>query len=90
MKKQNCWEFFKCGHELTLSRETATCPVATSFEHSGVNGGLAAGRICWVVKVTNCSVHRGEQFKTCMNCPFFAKVIAEEGREFTLSVKGGL
>jgi len=90
-RKKNCWEQMKCGREPGGEKvaELGTCPAAADGESNGINGGIAAGRFCWVVAGTLC---KGEvqgtfaqKFKNCLVCPFFRRVEREEGRFFRLN-----
>lgn len=84
--KQNCWEFFKCGkapHIKPKLRGESVCSVTISHEFDGVNGGQAAGRTCWSVSMDKkCGVHLADQYSRCSGCPFFRKVVEEEGLGF--------
>lgn len=79
-----------CGREPGGSRvdESGPCPAATETRLDGVNGGRNAGRICWVVAGTYCGGMAAgsctRKYRVCMNCPFFARVEAEEGDAFQL------
>ena len=85
MKKQNCWEFFKCGRERggAKVKEFGECPAGTDTSAEGLNYGTNAGRICWAIAGTLCD---GEVCGTmavkhlsCSDCEFYKKVKAEEG-----------
>lgn len=91
MKKQNCWEFKKCGREPNGARvsELGVCPAAMEARLDGVHGGLNSGRTCWVVAGTFC---KGEvqgtfaqKFKNCSQCDFYKLLRTEEGFGFTNS-----
>lgn len=85
--KQNCWEFYQCSNipdSKTKSDKNSVCPVTVAFEYNGINYGTGAGRFCWVVKCAEMTYGKAEQFKECMKCPFFAKVVEEEGRFFRM------
>ncbi len=86
--KENCWEYYKCGREPggVKSRELGVCPAAKSEAADGINHGKAAGRFCWTILDSKSPEARADKFCNCMNCPFFNKVIAEEGRGFNLGV----
>lgn len=92
MEKINCWEFMKCGKERGGSRaETAgVCLASTLGNADGLNGGKNAGRMCWAVAGNLCGGRSVGVFVpkviNCMNCDFYKKVAAEEGKNlrFTL------
>jgi hypothetical protein len=89
VRKQNCWEFKKCGREPGGAKvpELGACRAATDTIADGLNGGKNGGRICWAVAgsysnldipdSTEC-IHAVERF-SCINCEFFALVEKEEG-----------
>ena len=83
--KYNCWEFMKCGREVGGSKtgQSGVCPIATTLDANGLNGGTNAGRICWVIASTvsndkaKCTdLHRERR---CFQCQFRYKVLMEEG-----------
>ncbi len=90
MKKQNCWEYLKCGREpkgpnaLTMG----ICPASLPGNGDGVNKGKNRGRICWAVTGTLCDGEVQGTFAkkqdTCFNCAFFSKVRKEERENFCL------
>jgi hypothetical protein len=88
MSKQNCWEFEKCGREPggAHAKDHGVCPAATSG--SGHNGGLHAGRNCWVVAGTFCKgTVQGtyaSKLPECMECDFYKLVKNEEGMDFAI------
>lgn len=56
------------------------CPVATSMKHDGLNGGVAAGRSCWLVPNAGCrqtSCLEGTSL-SCHECKFYRRVLSEE------------
>jgi hypothetical protein len=83
--KYNCWEFMKCGKGIGGAKtgEEGVCPVAAESVAHGLNGGINAGRICWVVAgnglkgKVKCSDSHGEHH--CFQCEFRYKVTMEEG-----------
>ena len=88
MKKLSCWEYKKCGRAPGGANvyEFGICPAAMEKKADGFNGGINAGRICWVIANTLCE---GEIQKTiveklgnCMVCDFFKLVSKEEGFSF--------
>lgn len=91
MKKQNCWEFKKCGRETQGARvhDRGVCPAAKEVKLDGIHGGKNSGRSCWVIAGTYC---KGEvqgsfaqKYDNCSECDFYDSVLAEEGPGFTLS-----
>ncbi len=85
LKKQNCWEYSKCGRAPGGEKadELGTCPAAMDNSFNRINEGLNGGRICWAVAGTFCSgTVQGsfaEKRGNCMACEFFKKVRMEEG-----------
>jgi len=84
-RKQNCWEFMKCGREpggVKVS-ELDVCLAATDIFADGLNGGNNGGRICWAIAGSYSNfpkmacTYASDRF-SCMNCPFFALVEKEE------------
>lgn len=84
----NCWEFNNCGLEPGgLNCERGICPAAIETRLDGVHRGKNGGRSCWVVPKTLCARGRiygdiHQKFADCLACPFYKKVLSEEGREF--------
>ena len=87
--KQNCWEFMKCGREPNGSNadNLGVCPASTAESQNNINNGVNAGRFCWKVAGTLCfDTTKGtyaSSIASCLQCPFFKKVKAEEGKYFT-------
>lgn len=84
-KKQNCWEYKKCGRE-PGGYEAAiydVCSAATSIEANGLNDGINGGRICWAVAGTflngNVTAKYASDKFSCINCDFFQLVSDEQG-----------
>jgi hypothetical protein len=94
MHKQNCWEAHRCGREPGGPRvsQLGVCPAATQRSAAGVNGGDAAGRVCWAVSGTLCGGKvcgtHAEKRLTCLNCTFYKQVAAEEGLAFQILIPG--
>lgn len=90
MKKMNCWEYKKCGHELggVNSQKPGVCPCAMEARLNGAHQGKWAGRACWVVSSTLCNGARqgrfGEKYGTCVTCGFYRQVRLEEGLHYIL------
>lgn len=91
-KKQNCWEYKKCGRQPGGSRikDLGVCPAATEKRLDGVHEGNNAGRACWVVAGTFC---KGEvqglfatKYATCKDCDFYKKVQNENFNNFEVSL----
>ncbi len=95
MKKQNCWEFKKCGREPGGEKvgELGVCPAATDVSCNGLNSGDNGGRICWAVTGTFCGGEVQGSFAqkqlSCMACDFFKKVKEEEGLANFMLLKPG-
>ncbi len=91
MKKQNCWEFMKCGRESDgkNTEKLGACPAAVETKTAGIHGGKNAGRCCWVIAGTFCEgkVHGTfiEKFGACVECPFYKLVTREEKIYLTAS-----
>jgi hypothetical protein len=84
-KKQNCWEFKKCGRQQNGEKaaEFGVCPAFTHATSDGTNGGKNGGRLCWAVTGTFCEGKVQGTFAqkhlTCMNCDFF-KMVRLDGK----------
>jgi len=83
--KVNCWEVQGC-RERELRDEGpgySVCTVPRAAAMDGLNGGRAAGRICWSVPGALCRADDGradgETHPRCLECSFFARVRREEG-----------
>ncbi|OFX60381.1 MAG: hypothetical protein A2046_10515 [Bacteroidetes bacterium GWA2_30_7] len=91
MKKQNCWEFKKCGREETGAKaaELGVCPAAIEKKVDGINSGKNAGRACWAVAGTLCGGKiQGEyatKMQNCLACEFYTVVQDEEEDEYVLT-----
>jgi len=85
VSKDNCWEFMKCGREIGGSKVSTSgvCPVAAEKVADGLNGGVNAGRICWVMAENGCKgkveSHRRRGKEYCFQCQFRYLVLREEG-----------
>jgi len=94
-EKLNCWEVLECGREPGGSRESerGPCSAATETTCDRINGGVNAGRFCWVVSGTLCGDEvQGtleEKAEACHQCAFFRRVKYEEGCHFQ-TLKPGL
>ena len=84
-KKQNCWEFKKCGRELGGAKvpELGVCIAATDTFADGLNGGKNGGRICWAVAgsysgFANIECTDATDRSSCINCDFLTIVEMEE------------
>jgi len=80
--KLNCWEFKNCGREKggLMVELLGQCPVATAMKYDGHNGGIGAGRVCWMVASSHCGVNEGpsQQGCSCHECDFYHRVVYEE------------
>jgi hypothetical protein len=85
MKKQNCWEFYKCGRELGGFNAThlGTCPASFEIRTNKFNGAENGGRNCWAIAGTFCKEKTSGIFAresgSCLKCEFYKKVMFEEG-----------
>ena len=88
-KKQNCWEFMKCGRESNgaNAKKLGVCPAYEDKSLNNINSGTNAGRFCWKVVGTLCysSIKATSALNiiSCQLCPFFKNVRDEEGEYFT-------
>ncbi len=91
MKKENCWEFKKCGRQPGGSRvqEFGVCPASQESQLDGVHGGIRGGRSCWIVAGTYCQGQVqgtfAQKYKNCEICDFYRVVKKEEFPRFELS-----
>ncbi|MFH1238746.1 MAG: hypothetical protein V1653_01375 [bacterium] len=90
-KKQNCWEYKKCGREPggEKTSELGVCPAAIELAADGIHGGKNGGRCCWVIAGTLCKGEIQGSFakkfvQNCQKCDFYILVKREEGK-FQLS-----
>lgn len=78
--KENCWEFKKCGRQPQglKSKELSVCPASINEKLDGINGGVNAGRSCWVIAGTFCGGEiqgsYAHKLNNCMECDFYKKV----------------
>jgi len=85
IKKENCWEFFKCGREQggVNAKADGVCPATSQSIFNEFNQGTNSGRACWLVAGTFCNkIAQGtfaQKKKNCMDCEFYKKVHLEEG-----------
>jgi hypothetical protein len=96
-RKENCWEFMKCGRELGGEKvnELGICPTMMEDSADGLNRGINGGRICWTVAGTSSgrkiegvfAKEFAEKQSSCRDCGFFKKVCEEEGIEHFHPVK---
>ncbi|MCC6738187.1 MAG: response regulator [Planctomycetia bacterium] len=88
----NCWDFMGCGKGPPSSGGSGACPAAQGEAGTGVNHGVAGGRICWAVTGTLCGGKVQGAFAQkelqCVACEFFKKVRSEECAEFRLLLPG--
>jgi len=87
VRKENCWEFKKCGRQPGGAKvsELGVCPASTEKRLDGNNHGSCAGRTCWYLAGTLCGGKVQGTFATklgnCMDCEFYQLVSQEEGRD---------
>jgi hypothetical protein len=56
-KKLNCWDYFKCGREISNpKRSDSVCNVSLISSQHGINGGINAGRHCWEIEGSYCAI----------------------------------
>jgi CRP-like cAMP-binding protein len=86
-KRQNCWEYLRCGREPGGKKinDLGVCIAALDSSYDGINSGISGGRICWAVAGTYCGGKVqgtfSEKRQTCLTCNFYKKVQEEEGTE---------
>ena len=87
----NCWEVQQCGREPggVNADSLGICEAAVSRVYDGVNEGQFGGRFCWAIAGTLCGGQvqgtMAQKVTNCMLCPFYAQVVAEQGRSLTLN-----
>ena len=80
LKKQNCWEYMKCGREPSGEKvtELGICRMATDESLNGLNSGINGGRICWTIAGTFCLGKVQGTFAkeqgSCVECNFFKSI----------------
>ena len=88
MKKQNCWEFKKCGRNNGGDKtdELGVCPASEEKKGDKINNGENCGRCCWAVAGTHCKGKvqgtYAQKIVTCVDCDFYQKVRDEEEDDF--------
>ncbi|MFW6137871.1 MAG: two-CW domain-containing protein, partial [Spirochaetota bacterium] len=82
-KKINCWEYMRCKYG---PESENPCPAVVDETSNRANGGINAGRICWIVPDTLCYGKKmgeyAEKKAVCSSCEFFNLVKEEEGTSF--------
>lgn len=84
MKKQNCWEFKKCGREPggLKNAEYGICPTSTNLKFDKINSGKNGGRYCFVLAGTFCNEKIqcmfAQKLQSCFDCDFFMIIQTEE------------
>jgi hypothetical protein len=63
-----------------MASELGVCPVATAWKYDGLNGGRAAGRICWQVCQSEGPDRRLGDLApstppSCRKCAFYKRLI---------------
>lgn len=88
LTKQQCWESKSCGREPGGPKveEMGVCPASTDSRLDGCNGGINAGRACWVVAGTMCNGEiqgtHAQKAAGCLGCDFYQDVRDEEGDDY--------
>jgi hypothetical protein len=81
-KKLNCWEYKNCGREKggLMTPILGECPVPSFMKYDGLNGGLGAGRSCWMVPHSLCASRNasGTGSHRCYTCEFYKRVVFEQ------------
>ena len=83
--KLNCWQFMNCGCEKDglLVDLNGECPVSTAMKFDGLNGGIGAGRACWMIPDSMCQLNQASQGHRCQchSCEFYRRVVFEENEK---------
>ncbi len=78
----NCWEYKRCGKEVTGgSPGEPPCPAATCRAANGIHYGNNGGRACWALDGTLCEGTPqtvNEKILDCSSCAFYLQVHQEE------------
>jgi hypothetical protein len=62
-----------------MTGQFGVCPVARALRLDGLNGGVAAGRACWMVGTDNSrGASGGGRPLPCHACEFYRRVLFEE------------
>jgi hypothetical protein len=81
-RRLNCWEYRNCGREKggLMVALLGECPVAAAMKYDGHNGGIAAGRSCWLVPESECQAlgTSAAGNRNCHECEFYRRVMNEE------------
>ena len=71
--------------------ELGECPAPQDSRLNGLNGGVNAGRMCWLEEKTLCGGtvqgDFGKKLRNCMKCEFLHIVYKEEGSKFSYGMK---
>ncbi|MBU8933048.1 MAG: hypothetical protein KOO62_03480 [candidate division Zixibacteria bacterium] len=90
--KLNCWQFMNCGCEKDglLVDLKGECPVSTAMKYDGLNGGIGAGRACWMVPDSICRLNQtaGGRPCQCHSCEFYQRVVYEEDKQVRFRFSG--
>ena len=92
----NCWEYMNCGFgpNHATKEESSSCPTSQIEHFNGCNGGLNAGRACWMIAETRCKGKiQGsylDKIKECTECDFYNFIAAEGKGFFVLGKKSTL
>lgn len=83
-RRLNCWEYQGCerGPGGRRWQSGNACPVGQAQALDGANGGVNAGRACWVITGTVCDGKKSgtyqQKIHECQKCSFYARVHVEE------------
>ncbi len=86
--KKNCWEYQDCGRQKSGEKvkEFGICPAFQENKVNLINGGINAGRACWVVAGTFCGgKSQGayvSKINNCTQCDFYQHVRNSEGSNY--------
>lgn len=90
MKKQNCWEFKKCGREIggINADKEGVCPAACNIDANDFCGGKNGGRACIYITGTlcdnSCQTTYQKKEKLCNQCEFYALLKKEHPEEMAI------
>ncbi len=89
LRKLNCWEFKDCGRQKggLMAEILGECPVSTALKFDGLNDGIGAGRVCWMIPNSVCKLEsrRASHGHPCHRCEFYLRVAFEEEEQLSPS-----
>lgn len=91
MRKQNCWEFKKCGRQLGGEnvKELGICPAYDFSDADGFCDGTNGGRACAYIQGTFCGGkakgNRKDKNEECAKCKFYKMLRHAHGEDMSVS-----